>query len=196
MKDIFHFVQKPYYLRSDSTLQRWRNCTVYLWHVFWNTSKYYLCWICRWQNSIHILFKYRKYARDLQGALENIFHWFLTNHLLANSGKCWCLASCKKPVDIHIICNIFLIPRFWMGKELSCFESILKVDLILIFTWIHFLKKLIKKYHALCKSVQIHEQKNPQRILMNAFITSQFSYCPLVWMSNSRTMNNKINKIH
>ena len=31
---------------------------------------------------------------------------------------------------------------------------------------------------------------------MNAFITSQFSYCPLVWMLHSRTMNNKINKIH
>ena len=30
---------------------------------------------------------------------------------------------------------------------------------------------------------------------MNAFITSQFSYYPLVWMSHSRTMNNKI-KIH
>ena len=31
---------------------------------------------------------------------------------------------------------------------------------------------------------------------MNAFITSQFSYWPLVWMSHSRTMNNRINKIH
>ena len=31
---------------------------------------------------------------------------------------------------------------------------------------------------------------------MNAFITSQFSYCPLVWMTYSRTMNNGINKIH
>ena len=31
---------------------------------------------------------------------------------------------------------------------------------------------------------------------MNAFITSQFSYCPLVWMFHSRTLNNRINKIH
>ena len=30
---------------------------------------------------------------------------------------------------------------------------------------------------------------------MNAFITSQFPYCPLVWMFNSRTLNNRINKI-
>ena len=31
---------------------------------------------------------------------------------------------------------------------------------------------------------------------MNAFITSQLSYCPLVWTSHSKTMNNRINKIH
>ena len=31
---------------------------------------------------------------------------------------------------------------------------------------------------------------------MDAFITSQFSYCPFVWMSDSRTMSNRINKIH
>ena len=31
---------------------------------------------------------------------------------------------------------------------------------------------------------------------MSAFITSQFSYCALVWMSHSKTMNNRINKIH
>ena len=31
---------------------------------------------------------------------------------------------------------------------------------------------------------------------MNAFITSRFSYCPLVWMTHSRTMNNRINIIH
>ena len=35
-----------------------------------------------------------------------------------------------------------------------------------------------------------------RRVLMKAFITSQFSYCPLVWMFHSRTLNNRINKIH
>ena len=29
MKDTFHFAQKPYNLRNDSTLQRWRNRTVH-----------------------------------------------------------------------------------------------------------------------------------------------------------------------
>ena len=31
---------------------------------------------------------------------------------------------------------------------------------------------------------------------MKAFIESQFNYCPLIWMLHSRTLNNKINRIH
>ena len=37
---------------------------------------------------------------------------------------------------------------------------------------------------------------NKCRTLMKAFIESQFNYCPLIWMFHSRTMNNKINRIH
>ena len=37
---------------------------------------------------------------------------------------------------------------------------------------------------------------NKRRHLMKAFITSQFSYCPLIWMFHSRNLNNKINRIH
>ena len=31
---------------------------------------------------------------------------------------------------------------------------------------------------------------------MKSFVTSQFSYCPLIWMFHSRRLNNKINSIH
>ena len=34
-----------------------------------------------------------------------------------------------------------------------------------------------------------------RRIIMKAFIGSQFGYCPLVWMFHSRDINNKINRI-
>ena len=33
-------------------------------------------------------------------------------------------------------------------------------------------------------------------ILMNPFFTSQFSYCPLVWMCHSLAKNSKINRPH
>ena len=34
------------------------------------------------------------------------------------------------------------------------------------------------------------------RVHMNAFFTSQLSYCPLVWISHNITLNNKINRFH
>ena len=30
-----------------------------------------------------------------------------------------------------------------------------------------------------------------KNVLMNAFFTAQFSYCPLIWMFHSRKLNNK-----
>ena len=35
-----------------------------------------------------------------------------------------------------------------------------------------------------------------KRTIMNAFIESQFSHCPLLWMYCSREVNDKINRIH
>ena len=34
------------------------------------------------------------------------------------------------------------------------------------------------------------------RVVMKAFIESEFGYCPLIWMFHSRTLNSRINKIH
>ena len=31
---------------------------------------------------------------------------------------------------------------------------------------------------------------------MKAFIDSQFNYCPLIWMFHSRTLSNKVNRLH
>ena len=35
-----------------------------------------------------------------------------------------------------------------------------------------------------------------RRTIMKSFVTSQFSYCSLIWMFHSRRLNNKINSIH
>ena len=32
-------------------------------------------------------------------------------------------------------------------------------------------------------------------IIMKAFVSSQFAYCPLIWMFHSRQINHKINKV-
>ena len=37
---------------------------------------------------------------------------------------------------------------------------------------------------------------NQKKIIFNAFISSQFNYCPLIWLCHSRSLNNRINRIH
>ena len=56
-------------------------------------------------------------------------------------------------------------------------------------------KKGNQKLHALARiSKYLNEDK--LYILMKTFIHSRFNYCPLVWMFHTRTLNNKINKLH
>ena len=56
-------------------------------------------------------------------------------------------------------------------------------------------KKSSQKLHALVR-ISRYISQNKFKIIMKAFITSQFGYCPLVWMFHSRNLNNPVNKIH
>ena len=58
-----------------------------------------------------------------------------------------------------------------------------------------FCKKASKKLHALARIFKYIETSK-RRVLVNSFITSKFSYCPLIWMFHSRRKEHRINKIH
>ena len=55
-------------------------------------------------------------------------------------------------------------------------------------------KKANKKWHALAR-LSNYMDLVKLKLLMDAFIKSQFSYCPPVWLSHARTINSKVNKI-
>ena len=59
--------------------------------------------------------------------------------------------------------------------------------------WI--IKKVSPKVSALCRIFPFMDL-TIRRFLMNSFFSSQFSYCPIIWMCHSRTVNSKINKLH
>ena len=56
-------------------------------------------------------------------------------------------------------------------------------------------KKASQKIHALAR-LSAFMSIDRRKIIMNAFIHSQFSYCPLIWMCHSKTMHTRLNKIH
>ena len=52
-----------------------------------------------------------------------------------------------------------------------------------------------RKLNALARLTSYMEL-GKRRMLMNAFLNSQFNYCPVTWMCHSRALNNKINRLH
>ena len=56
-------------------------------------------------------------------------------------------------------------------------------------------KKATQKLHDLARIVK-HIDLSKHKCLMKAFVTSQFNYCPLIWMFHSRELKNHINRIH
>ena len=56
-------------------------------------------------------------------------------------------------------------------------------------------KRASQKLNTLAR-VSPYMNMQKRRIIMKSFVTSQFGYCPLIWMFHSRRLNNKISYIH
>ena len=57
------------------------------------------------------------------------------------------------------------------------------------------MQKSKPKITRYCKYFKL-SNKSKLRLIMNAFFSFQFGYCPLVWMFHNRRYNNKINCLH
>ena len=127
---------------------------------------------------------------NLQKGVEKIFEWFLENRLKANADKCHLLLSSKDHAKIEIanypVYNIDRVKLLGVHTE-----GKLNFD----FHVSQLCKKASQKLHALARICK-YMDTNKRRMLMKSFITSQFSYCPLIWMFHSRTIEHRINRIH
>ena len=100
-------------------------------------------------------------------------------HLLVSSDE-----SCRAKINNLSIIN-------------STDKKAVKFDFKISFEnqFISLCEKTSQKLHALAR-ISHYMDLNKRRHLMEAFITSQFSYCPFVWMFHSGNLSNKINRIH
>ena len=119
-----------------------------------------------------------------------MFDWFSENFLKANADKCHLIASSKVPVDIQI--SDIKVTSESRVKLLG-----IHIDNRLNFDYhvSQLCKKASKKLHALA-GIFKYVETSKRRVLVNSFIKSQFSYCPLIWMFHSRRMERRINKIN
>ena len=108
----------------------------------------------------------------------------------ANSNKCHLLVSSNESCTAKI--EDFNIKNSTEQKLLGLkFDSNLSFENHVTSLY----KKASQKLPALAR-ISHYMDLNKHRNLMKAFITSQFSYYPLICMLNSRNLNNKINRIH
>ena len=122
---------------------------------------------------VHILEK-------LQKGIQSMFDWFSENFLkLRNSDKCNLTASSKVPVEIQIS-NIKVTSEFRVELFGIHIDNRLNFD----YHASQLCKKASKKLHALVRIFR-YVEISKRRVLVNSVITSQFSYCPLIWMFHS-----------
>ena len=121
---------------------------------------------------------------------STVFTWFQNNYLKASSGKSHLLTTSDNDQHINV---------GWSQLSSSKYEELLGVFIDHKLTSeIHLLnivQNINQKLHALAKISKYMPQKK-LRIIMKAFVSSQFAYCPLIWMFYSRQINHKINKLH
>ena len=106
---------------------------------------------------------------------ERIFRWFYNNNLISNAEKSHLIVSIKKNCSIRNEDSAKLLGIHFNN------------DLNFDYHVNQLCKKASKKLHALARIAK-YMDINKRRMLMKAFVSSQFSYRLLIWMFHSRKM--------
>ena len=127
---------------------------------------------------------------ELQITASKLFAWFDNNHMKANSEISHLLLSSKTPKKAYF--DGVLV-------ESSSIERLLEIQIDSDLTFDEHISsicnKVGKKINVLSRPVN-YMSFDKCRMVIKAFIESQFNYCPIIWMFHSRTLNNKINRLH
>ena len=137
--------------------------------------------------------------QNLESLIQRLEHdsllaieWFENNYMKLNGDKC------------HLLISGFKYQSHWaMVGESKIWESShekllgVTIDKDLKFN-LHIstiCNKAGRKLTALGRLSRLMSL-NKRKVLFNAFIVSQFAYCPLTWMFYDRNLNSRINHLH
>jgi hypothetical protein len=127
---------------------------------------------------------------ELQKTANKLLEWFENNGMKANPEK-YCLIVSKQS-NLEVTVSNLTIQTFENVKLLG-----ININNKLSFEeHVNSLCKYAsRKVNALSR-IASYMSFNQRKLILSAFITSNFSYCPLVWMFHSRKLNKRINRIH
>ena len=133
----------------------------------------------------------QKVLHDLEDNALTAIMWFENNYMKLNQCKCHFLTNGSTE---HLWVRVGN-EMIWESQSEKLLGMSVDKDLNFNLHLKSLCKKVNQKVSALARIVNILPFQK-RHIIMKTFIESQFSYCPLVWMFCSRSMNNKINHIH
>ena len=133
-----------------------------------------------------------KVIEKLEKNSKNAMQWFKENYMKMNSDKCKLLICGRTNHSIKIK----------VGDSEIEEESWVKLLGVYIDNKLNFdkhISKMVKKSNSKITVIQrsfAYLSQAKRKLLLNSFVQSQFSYAPLVWMLHSKSLTQKINKIH
>ena len=114
-----------------------------------------------------------------------------TNNMKLNKEKCHLLVSRHKHESVWVKMGD---GKIWESAKQKLVGIEIGGNLNFDDHVISLCKKAGKKLAVLARLSKLMSFKQT-RILMKAFVESQFRYCPLIWMFHSRKVNSKINHL-
>ena len=134
--------------------------------------------------------------KDLEAETYTVLNWFRFNEMKPNQKKCHLIVAEVDHKQYDPKSFIFLEDAFLESEEVVRLLGVQVDNRITLEEHVKLiLAEAHKKLTALTR-ISKFMTKQKLRTLVSAFIESQFNYCPLVWMFQKKTINNKINKLH
>ena len=133
---------------------------------------------------------HKSVVEELEISSSVLFTWLRNYYMKVITGKSHFLISGSNKLTVNIDGNVIesednqILLGITIDSNLSFNKHISNLC-----------KKASTKLNALAR-ISGYMDLPKRRVTMKLFITSQFGYCPLIWMFHSRALNNKINSIH
>ena len=107
-----------------------------------------------------------------------------------NSGKCHVILSSNTQREICFV-NTLIASNLSENLLGTTLDSELKFE-----EHVNKICNIVNKKLNALHRIGSHMSLGKRKMLLSAFITSQFNYCPLIWMFHLRALNNEINRLH
>ena len=111
----------------------------------------------------------------LEKGTSTVFTWFQNNYLKANSGKSHLLTISDNIQHINVKGN-----QLSSSKSEELLGILIDHELTFENRLLNIVQKVNQKLHALARVAKYMPRKKLS-IIMKAFASSQFAYCPLIW---------------